>query len=123
MTPFWRCLPAIAVLALLACDGHPKHESFAVGMTRSGVVERFGEPARTSQLRKQDERIWGAIETFWSGVPLGSAVEIWSYRTTAAEAAGSDRRIEGSTELYFVDRSEAAAGLGFAPDGVVYESE
>lgn len=98
------------------------HESFAVGASRSAILERHGEPVRISERRKQDERIWGPIEEFWPRVPRGSTVEIWQYRTTSEWEAGSGRRVRGTTELYFVDGSEVVSELGFAPDGVVYES-
>lgn len=116
-------LLAACAVAMLACEEMPRHESFSVGMTRAAILEQHGDPLRSSKLRKQDERIWGAIETFWGRVPLGSAVEIWTYSTTAEWEGGSGRRTAGTTELYFVDGSDVVSGLGFAPEGVVYESQ
>ncbi|MGI9589910.1 MAG: hypothetical protein ACR2P8_00975 [Myxococcota bacterium] len=115
---FACCLLASLALVALACDEAPRHESFSVGMTRASVLEQHGEPQRKARLTKRDDRIWGPIEEFWSEVPLGSGVEVWSYRTTN-EWGGEP--VAGATVLYFVDRSEAVSGLGFAPDGVVYE--
>jgi len=92
-------------------------------MSRDVILERYGEPDRTSQLLKQDERIWGPIEDFWSRVPHGSTVEIWHFRSTAEREADRGRRTPGTTEIYFVDHSPVISGLGFAPDGVVYESQ
>lgn len=86
------------------------------------LLARYGEPERTSRLRKLDARVWGPIENFWHRVPPGSVVEIWHYRSTARWEAGSGRRTPGTTELYFVDGSPVVSGLGFAPEGVVYES-
>lgn len=118
-----RCLFAIWAALALACEGLPAHESFAVGMSRATILERYGEPDRTSRLRKQDDRVWGPIEDFWPRVALGSTVEIWQYRTTAEWEADSGRRTRGTTEVYFVDRSPSVSGLGFAPEGVVYEGQ
>jgi hypothetical protein len=114
---------AIAAGLLLACQDLPAHESFAVGASRGALLERYGEPERKTQLRKVDDRIWGPIEEFWPRVPVGSSVEVWQYRTTAELEAGSSRRTPGTTEIYFVDGSEQVSGLGFAPEGVVYESQ
>jgi hypothetical protein len=108
--------------ALFACNGLPGHEEFAIGMDRSAVRERFGEPLRSHEMRKTDDAVWGPIEDFWSRVPMGSAVEIWSYPTTHEWAEGSGQRDTGITELYFVDGSDEVAARGFAPGGVVYEA-
>lgn len=118
-----RCVLATWAALVLACEDLPEHESFSVGMSRAAIVDRYGEPDRTSRLQKKDDRIWGPIEDFWSHVPLGSSVEIWKYRTTAEWEADSGKRTPGTTEIYFVDRSQVASGLGFAPEGVVYESQ
>jgi hypothetical protein len=107
---------------ILRVENLPEHESFSVGMSRATVLERYGAPTDASELKKRDDRVWGPIEDFWPRVPPGSAVEIWKYRTTAEREADSGRRVRGTTELYFVDRSTGISGLGFAPDGVVYES-
>ncbi len=74
-------------------------------------------------MRKSSGAVWGPIEDFWSAVPLGGDVEIWFYRSTAALVEGDASRTEGMTELYFVNGAPAVSGLGFAPDGVVYESQ
>lgn len=73
-------------------------------------------------MRKTSEGVWGPIEEFWSRVPMGGTVEIWSYRTIHEWAAGSGKQDTGHTELYFVDGSRTVSGLGFGPDGVVYEA-
>lgn len=118
-----RWLSAVCACVMLACEGVPPHEAFSIGLSRRTIVEQYGEPVRSSRLRKQDDHIWGPIEDFWPQVPLGSTVEIWTYRTTAEWEAHSGRRVPGTTEIYFVDDSEVISGLGFAPDGVVYESQ
>lgn len=118
-----RYLFAILLSLLLACENVPTHESFEVGMSRATILERYGEPDRMSGLRKEDDRVWGPIEDFWSRVPVGGSVEIWTYRSTAQWEANSGRRTRGTTEVYFVDRSQVVSGLGFAPEGVVYESQ
>ncbi len=109
--------------ALFACDTAPRHDEFSVGMERDVVRERFGEPLRPRETRKTGAGgVWGPIEDLWPRVPLGSSVEIWSYRTTLEWIEGSGRRQSGTTEVYFVDGSREVSGLGFAPDGVVYEA-
>ena len=109
-----------AVCTLGSCNSLPDHRDFAVGMTRTDVLERFGEPSRSSNMRKADNAVWGPIEDFWSRIPVGGTVEIWFYRTTHESAAGSGNRKTGTTEIYFVDGSPTVSGRGFAPDGVVY---
>ncbi len=91
-------------------------------MNRQSVGERFGEPLHSHEMRKTGDGVWGPIEDFWPQVPMGSIVEIWSYRTTLEWIEGSGRRQSGTTEVYFVDGSPEVSGLGFAPDGVVYEA-
>ncbi len=92
-------------------------------MTRTEVRERFGDQLRSREIRKTNEAIWGPIEDFWSQVPMGGTVEIWSYRTIHEWAEGSGNRDTGTTQLYFVDGSPRVSALAFAPDGVVYEAE
>ena len=116
---------ALFVLGTMACYSAPDRAEFpTVGMSRAGVIERFGEPDRKQTLRKTDESIWGAIETFWAEVPSGSEVEIWYY-STGVELAGGDGAAtpDGITELYFVDGSDTVGGIGFAPRGAVFESD
>lgn len=78
-------------------------------MSRQQVVAAFGEPHRRESLVKSAQSVWGPIETFWSSVPLGARVEIWSYPVSG-----------GTVELYFVDDSSKVKGMGFAAEGAVY---
>lgn len=117
-------LVAVCATLSLPCGRTIDHAEFALGMPRAEIVERFGEPNRKQILRKADEHIWGAIETFWAQVPLGGEVEIWHY-DTQVEVVGADGSTspEGTTELYFVDGSDTVSGIGFAPRGAVFESD
>ncbi len=116
-------LASVAVVCvLLACNGTPRHDEFASGMSRSALRERFGEPLRSTRIQKTDDAVWGPIEEFWSRIDVGSRVEIWSYRSTHKWEEGDGPPRPGTTELYFVDGSSTVSGLGFAPDGVVYEA-
>jgi hypothetical protein len=56
--------------------------------------------------------------------PNGSEVEIWYY-STRVEQAGDDGSVaaDGTTEVYFVDGSDTVQGIGFAPEGAVFESD
>ena len=92
-------------------------------MARADLVDRFGESARTQTMFKHSAVIWGPIEDFWPRVPQGAKVEIWSYRSRHTLMTDSEELVEGFTELYFVNDSLMVQGTGFAPDGVVYESE
>jgi len=115
---------ALVVTGVVACIRAPDHAEFAIGMTRAEVIDRFGEPERKQVIRKAAEPIWGAIETFWSEVPLGSEVEIWSYSTRIRDTNdGGSPSSDGVTELYFVDGSGTVNGIGFAPRGVVFEAD
>lgn len=116
---------ACLILALGACSAPastPRHAEFALGMTRAAVVERFGPPLQRRTLRKTSDAVWGPIEDFWPEVPAGSPVEIWVYDSRAEMAAESGEVVAGTTELYFVDGSQAVDGLGFAMAGAVYEA-
>ncbi len=120
----WSLGRALLMVGAVACYSPPHHAEFAVGMTRAEVIGRFGEPERKDTLRKTDESIWGAIESFWSEVPMGSEVEIWFYSTPVEVADGAESgAAEGTTELYFVDGSDTVSGIGFAPRGAVFESD
>lgn len=120
----WILLCALFVIGNMACYSVPDHAEFTIGRSRAGVIERFGEPDRKQILRKTDERIWGAIESFWPEVPTGSEVEIWHY-SSRVELVGDDVSAfsDGTTELYFVDGSDLVRGIGFAPEGAVFESD
>lgn len=78
-------------------------------MSRRQLVAEFGEPPDRQSLVKSSPHIFGPIETFWSSVPAGARVEIWSYPATG-----------GTVELYFVDGSPEVRGTGFAPEGAVF---
>ena len=80
-----------------------------VGESRDALTSRLGKPAERLEWVKQDEGIFGPIETFWADVPLGATVEIWRF-----PAEG------GMIEAYFVDGSNLVQGTAFAPDDVVY---
>jgi hypothetical protein len=120
---------AVALLALsllvFGCaspDIPRKHSDFAVGMSRSAVLSRFGPPDRHQTLVKTSGAVWGPIEDFWPEIPLGARVEIWSYRSKAEVEGGSPDAIDGSTELYFIGDSELVDGIGFAVEGAIYEA-
>lgn len=110
-----RRLPILAVplaavlLCPSACSRTAETSDFRPGMARSRIVQQFGPPADTQTLHKSSQAIWGPIEDFWSRVPPGSTVEVWSYPVPG-----------GRVELYFVDGSERVQGTGFAPEGAVF---
>jgi hypothetical protein len=109
--PLRRVPLAVVLLAGFACADTPAAGDFRVGATRAEVLEDFGPPSGEQSLRKTGDAIWGPIESFWSEVPPGSTVEVWSYPVEG-----------GSVELYFVDGSERVRGMGFAPEGAVFEA-
>jgi len=113
-----------AVVILAACGPRePGHSEFSVGMTRSEVLHRFGQPQQTQTLTKSGESIWGPIEEYWSQVPMGARVEIWSYDShmdSMHDGGTSEQR--GQTRLYFVNESDEVTGIGFHVEGgAVYE--
>ena len=114
----------IALLALIACGPRePSHSEFTIGMSRSELRDKFGEPQQTQTLTKTSEPIWGPIEDYWSQVPLGATVEIWSYDSRMInKGSGSTSEQPGQTELYFVNDSNEVNGIGFHVEGAVYES-
>jgi hypothetical protein len=125
--PMRSCTFAGLVLVLLAVactPSEPKrlHSDFRIGMAKETVLEQFGPPDAERRLTRDSEAIWGPIEDFWSKVPDGSVIEIWSYKTRARLMNGSSDLSPGTTELYFVDDSATVDGIGFAPEGAVYEA-
>lgn len=116
----WLVLFSWCVLGCGAQDGTRDHSAFEVGMDRSAVLVNFGPPDQQQTLFKQSNAIWGPIEDFWSEVPSGAKVEIWSYASRTRLVEGSAETTPGSTELYFVNDSMTVQGVGFAPEGVVY---
>jgi hypothetical protein len=113
-----RPLVLVSVLLLACGDSAPEAPGeLAVGATRTDLIARHGPPVRQETLVKQEEAIWGPIETFWSSVPMGSTVELWAYPSTLP---GSGEPCE--IELYFVDGSDEVKGTGVYVEGVVYES-
>ena len=121
-----RTRAAIALLGLVwACgdDALPPHADFRAGMRREEVRQRFGEPLRLRELRKTGAPVWGPIEDFWSRVPAGGRVEVWHYRSLHVLEVEGGAPVAGTTELYFLDGAAEVTGLGFAPDGVVYETD
>ena len=108
---------------LVACNpraGLPRSSAFEIGMTRAEVVARFGEPDDKRVLVRADHDVWGPIEGFWPGLPIGAEVEIWYYRSRAPSDQVAPELQYGTTELYFVDGSGTVRGRGFAPDNVNY---
>ena len=101
----------------------PNHNEFAIGMSRPEILDTFGEPQQTQTLKKTSEPIWGPIEEYWSQVPMGATVEIWSYHSRMiTEGSGVASEQRGQTELYFVNDSNEVNGIGFHVEGAVYES-
>jgi hypothetical protein len=107
-----RVLLAVTLVLGLACSNTPSPSDFHVSATREEVLESFGTPSREQSFFKTGEAIWGSIEDFWPQVPLNSTVEVWAYRAQG-----------GTFELYFVDDSEQVQGIGFAPEGAVFEAD
>lgn len=104
-------LLAATLLCFGDCTPQPDPSAIEVNLRRDEVVARFGEPLKRTTLHKTDDPVWGAIETFWDDVPMGSTVEIWHYQAP-----------DGTVELYFVDGSAVVNGVGFAPADAVYEA-
>jgi hypothetical protein len=122
----YRLPVAVVCLAAgLSCGPElPRHHDFTVGMSREDVRARFGEPGRTQQLTKSDERIWGPIEDFWARVPVGATVEIWAFPSMMSlESPEGSSPQPGQTELYFINGSDTVDGIGFYVEGAVYESQ
>jgi hypothetical protein len=113
----------IALVFLVACGPRERdHSEFSIGMTRSGILGTFGQPQQTQMLTKTGEPIWGPIEKFWSQVPMGARVEIWSYASHLnSKDDGGTPEQRGQTQLYFVNDSDEVTGIGFHVEGAVYE--
>ncbi len=109
--PILLVVSGVATMATLiaTCRSLPAPSEFRSGMKRADLKARFGDPVRTETLTKQIEHVFGPIETFWSSVPMGSTVEIWSF-----EARG------GRAEVYFLDGADVASGTGFHHKNAVY---
>jgi hypothetical protein len=69
---------------LTTCSSEPQADEFTVGMSKSTVLERFGEPTRNERLVKRTEIIFGPIESFWASIKIGDMVEIWNYKSPGA---------------------------------------
>lgn len=108
-------LVAIVAVGCTKNSRLPMHSDFHAGMNQSNIRSQFGEPVQITTFIKRDEAIWGAIETYWSGLPVGSTVEAWSYESESPMG-------KGHTELYFLNGASEVSGIGFSPKGVVYES-
>ena len=91
----------------------PLHSDFAIGMSQEYIRSHFGEPIQVSAFHKKNESIWGPIESYWSTLPLGSTVVMWSYES-------ENQGVKGRTELYFLNGEVKVSGIGFSPKGVVY---
>lgn len=114
----------VVLVVLIACGARPpQHSEFTIGMSRSELLERFGDPQRTQSRTKSGEGIWGAIEEFWPRVPKGASVEIWTYESRIVLMDDESELDQlGQTELYFVNDSETVTGIGFHIEGAVYEA-
>ena len=111
----WRSL--LLVLSLLVTPGCSRHPlpleaaDFRVGATRAEILEAFGTPRQKQSFHKTGDAIWGPIEEFWPQVPDNGTVEVWAYNAQG-----------GTVELYFIDGSNRVQGIGFAPEGAVFEA-
>ena len=114
----------VVTVVLTACGSRPpQHSEFTIGMSRSEILEKFGDPQRRQSLTKSGEAIWGAIEEFWPHVPQGARVEIWGYESRMVLKDGASEFDQlGQTELYFVNDSDTVSGIGFHIKGAVYEA-
>jgi len=118
----FRQFTLIALITLVACGPtEPDHSEFAIGMSRPEIREKFGQPQQTQTLTKTTEPVWGPIEAYWSQVPMGATVEIWSYDSRMiTNGNGSALKQRGQTELYFVNNSNEVNGIGFHLEGAIY---
>ena len=82
-----------------------------IGQTREEIQRLLGRPSERRLERKTSEIIWGAEESIWSDIPLGTELEIWRY---------DDRN--GRLTLYFVGQDGRLTYKVYSPAGVVYES-
>ena len=111
--PWLGQLLVIFLLAFAGCSRtieKPEASQFHIGATRVEILDSFCAPRQEQSFHKTGNAIWGPIEEFWPEVPLGSTVEVWSYSVQ-----------DGSIELYFIDGSSRAQGIGFEPEGAVFE--
>ena len=104
-----RSVPLILLLALSACAHRPVARDFSAGTVKSRLLESYGEPLSVRSLVKDHTPIFGPIESFWDSLHEGDHVEIWSYPV-----------VGGAVELYFVNDSDVAAGVGFDDQEAVY---
>ena len=118
-SPLASLLLPIALVGCVATRDGRNYADFELGMARSEVVSRFGQPDHQQTLFKSSTAVFGAIEGFWPRAPEGAKVEIWSYKSTRSNNAVSGGT-RGSTELYFVNGSDTVDGIGFAVEGAVY---
>ncbi len=91
----------------------PSHADFAIGMNQKDIRSQFGEPIKIESFSKTNNHIFGAIKSYWSTIPVGSTVVVWTYKS-------ENQRGKGNTELYFLNDELKVSGIGFAPEGVIY---
>jgi len=108
-------LVAIVAVSCSMASALPLHSDFRIGMNQADIRSQFGDPVQVTTFHKKNDSIWGAIETYWGTMPPGSTVVVWSYESESQTG-------KGRTELYFLNGAVEVSGIGFSPEGVVYES-
>lgn len=96
---------------LVACSENRQaiDQLVEIGQEKQEIIKVIGEPAEKEIITKQNESIWGSEEEFWSEIPMGTSLEVWSYEDE-----------QGQLNLYFVEGSNRLGYKAFAPKGVVY---
>ena len=117
--PFKTTLCIFLFLQCLGCtNATPNHSDFEIGVSRKEITNQFGKPVKITRLAKTTEHIWGAIESYWYEVPIGSEIEIWVYRSK--QKGETTTGASGETQLYFLNGSNTVTGVGFHGNGAVY---
>ncbi len=87
------------------------HQLAKAGQTKKQVEKLLGKPYKHDTFEKSNEQVWGPEEDFWYEIPMGTTLEVWSYKYE-----------QGHLNVYFTEGDSTVSYTAFAPEGINYES-
>jgi len=84
---------------IVACDRQNLSETSYLGVNKTYLIEKLGEPDQIEELVRNEDHIFGPIEELWYKIEMGEKIVTWKYETS-----------DGWKELYFINDSTGVVG-------------
>ncbi len=80
----WGVLVLLTLLTFSCANPGIKQQN-CIGLNKSEIMKRFGEPDDIQHQKKTSSYIHGPMEAFWDEIQLGESIEIWIFSVPEGE--------------------------------------